>query len=176
MRKETHWTPALPSPSNPTHSKARKIVLSHASKSLNIGFGQIVIQKHFCRNEIRNLENDILKGENSISSDVCTTYSEKASGQIYLEPECAYHLSEFWRCYQWWNAKDHTANSYELGTKQVGVQLDFTMIGQKICKTKVTVGETNSKPYKLQILTIWIWKKGTFVGRGLPEALVAINA
>lgn len=65
--------------------------------------------------------------------------------------------------------KDHTANSYELGTKQVGVQLDFTMIGQKIWETKVTMRETNSKPYKLQILTIWIWKKGTFVGRGLPK-------
>ena len=90
--------PALPPPSNPTHSKARKIVFSHALKSLSIGFGHIVIQKQFCRNEIRNLENDILKGENSISLDVCTTYSEKASGQIYPEPECSYHLSEFWRC------------------------------------------------------------------------------
>lgn len=48
------------------------------------------------------------------------------------------------------------------------------MIGQKIYKTKATVHETNSKPYKLQNLSVWIWKKGTFVRRGLLEALVAI--
>lgn len=63
------------------------------------------------------------------------------------------------------------ANSYEHGTNQIGVQLDFTMIGQKICKTKVTIQETNSKPYKLPNLTVWIWKKGDICGERVAGSI-----